>query len=48
MPWKTGGPDNARLDRVVAEARRAREELERGYREQALKLFPWICSRCGR
>ena len=48
MPGKTGGPDNARLDRVVAEARRAREERERGYREQALKLFPWICARCGR
>ena len=21
---------------------------ERDYREQALKLFPWICGRCGR
>ncbi len=47
MPGK-GGPDNERLDRVVAEARRAREDRERGYREQALKLFPWICARCGR
>jgi hypothetical protein len=41
-------PDAARLDRVVAEARRAREERERGYRAQALKLFPWICGRCAR
>jgi hypothetical protein len=41
-------PDNARLDRVVAEARQQRELRERGYREQALKLFPWICGRCGR
>jgi len=48
MPGNGGGPDNARLDRVVAEARRAREERERGYRERALKLFPWICARCGR
>ena len=40
--------DHARLDRVVAEARRQREVRESGYREQALKLFPWICGRCGR
>jgi hypothetical protein len=41
-------PDHARLDRVVAEARRQRELREAGYREKALKLFPWICGRCGR
>ncbi|MGE0482599.1 MAG: YajD family HNH nuclease [Gammaproteobacteria bacterium] len=40
--------DEARLDRVVAEARRARETRERGYREQALKLYPWVCGRCAR
>ena len=37
-----------RLDRVVAEARKARDDREQGYREQALKLFPWVCGRCGR
>jgi hypothetical protein len=36
------------LDQVVAAARRAREEREEGYRERALKLYPWICGRCGR
>lgn len=41
-------PDNARLDRIVAEARQQRESREAGYRERALKLFPWICGRCGR
>ncbi len=41
-------PDTARLDRIVAEARRARELREQGYREQALKLFPWVCARCAR
>lgn len=41
-------PDHARLDRVVAVARRAREERAQGYREQALKIYPWICGRCGR
>jgi hypothetical protein len=40
--------DSDRLDRVVAEARRAQQERERGYREQALKLYPWVCGRCGR
>ena len=41
-------PDNDKLDRVVAEARRAREQRERGYREQALKMYPHICGRCCR
>ena len=34
-----------RLERIIAEARRKREQ---GYREQALKILPWICGRCGR
>jgi len=42
------GPDNARLDRVVADARRAAEERATGYRERALKIYPWVCGRCGR
>jgi 5-methylcytosine-specific restriction endonuclease McrA len=41
-------PDTARLDRIVADARRASDERAKGYREQALKLFPWICGRCAR
>jgi hypothetical protein len=45
---KPVNPDHARLDRVVAEARRVSEERERGYRARALKLFPWICGRCAR
>ena len=40
--------DSGRLDRIVAEARRSREQREQGYREQALKIYPWICGRCGR
>lgn len=40
--------DHERLDEVVAAARRAREKRERGYREQALRLYPWVCARCGR
>ncbi len=44
----SNGPDQDKLDRVVAEARQAREEREQGYRERALKMYPWICGRCGR
>ena len=43
-----GGPDNARLDRIVADARRARDERDQSYRGQALKMYPWICGRCAR
>jgi len=42
------GDRSARLDRVVAEAQRARLLREQGYRERALRLFPWVCGRCGR
>jgi hypothetical protein len=40
--------DSAKLDRVVAEARRHSDERAATYRERALRLFPWICGRCGR
>jgi hypothetical protein len=48
MPRPSGPPDPARLDRIVAEARRARDEREQGYRERALKIYPWVCGRCAR
>ena len=41
-------PSDDKLEQIVAEARRGRDEREQGYREQALKLFPHICGRCGR
>src|SRR4030095_4340300 len=40
--------DAARLDRIVAEARRNQEARAQTYRERALKLLPWICGRCAR
>ena len=40
--------DPGRLDCIVAEARRAADQRAQGYREQALKIYPWICGRCGR
>lgn len=41
-------PDNDKLHQVVSESRRARELREQDYREQALKMYPPICGRCGR
>lgn len=41
-------PDSDKLNQVVAEARRASELREQGYREQALKMYPHVCGRCGR
>ena len=38
----------AKVDQIVEEARRNREQREKTYREKALKLFPHICARCGR
>jgi len=40
--------DDAKLDRVVAQARRDAAQREQGYRERALKMYPWICGRCAR
>jgi 5-methylcytosine-specific restriction endonuclease McrA len=42
------GPENDRTDQIIAEARRNRELREQTYRDQALKLYPSICARCGR
>lgn len=49
-PRKKAGakPNTDKLDRVVAEAAQERDRRMLGYREQALKLFPWVCGRCGR
>jgi predicted HNH restriction endonuclease len=37
-----------KLNDIVASARKNQEERDRGYREQALKMYPWICGRCQR
>jgi hypothetical protein len=38
----------SKLDDVVAAARRHSEQREKEYRERALKMYPWVCGRCGR
>ena len=40
--------DSAKLDRIVAEARRAADSRALTYRDQALKIYPWVCGRCAR
>ena len=40
--------DSGKLDRIVADARRVALERGQGYREQALKIYPWVCGRCAR
>ena len=41
-------PDSSKLDQIVADARRSAETRDAGYRERALKIYPWICGRCTR
>ena len=41
-------PEPHKLDRIVAEAKKAQQERAHSYREQALKILPWICGRCAR
>ena len=43
-----GKADPAKLDRIVADARRAGDLRATGYRERALAIYPWICGRCAR
>ena len=48
MPGSDVKRGSDRLDRVIAAARREIEQRGHSYREQALKMFPWVCGRCGR
>ena len=35
-------------NKIVTEARQSRSQREKTYREKALKMYPWVCGRCGR
>ncbi len=48
MPSKKTPSDIESQNRIVAEARHEREQREKTYRAQALKIYPWVCARCGR
>ena len=40
--------DTNKKDALKASLKRDREEKEKTYREQALRMFPHVCQRCGR
>jgi len=48
MPAKNPETDRGKLDRIVADARRNAAQRDTTYREQALRIYPWICGRCAR
>lgn len=49
MPIKNSQPDPRQRDKsFLTEEQRALELKKKGYREQALKIHPWICAKCGR
>jgi hypothetical protein len=48
MTSQNKGPADGGMDQLIAEAKRNQRQRENTYRERALKLFPWICARCGR
>jgi hypothetical protein len=48
MPSNKPPVSNDRRHQIISEAKSYRDQRENTYREKALKLFPWICGRCGR
>lgn len=36
------------MNEIVSKARRTQNERMKGYREQSLRIHPWVCARCGR
>ncbi len=36
------------LDKIVAESRKHAEERCQSYRDLALNMFPWVCTKCAR
>ena len=48
MSAKKTRADNDELEHILAEARRMRVRRGNLYRDQALKILPWICAWCGR
>ena len=48
MTSKKPHSEKERQGNIVAEARQSRSQREKTYREKALKMYPWVCGRCGR
>lgn len=47
---KDRGPEfrHKEIEKTILKARQAENERLKGYREQSLRIHPWICARCGR
>jgi len=37
-----------KFEQIIAQTRSDSEERDKGYRERALKMYPWVCGRCAR
>jgi len=48
MPQDKTPTKDSKLDEVVARAREDLDRRQKTYRDRALKLFPWVCGKCGR
>ncbi len=48
MSEKNTQAESDRRDPITVEAQRYRDQRDKTYREQALKIYPWICAHCGR
>lgn len=48
MSSKKTRADIDKQDPIVVEARRHQAQREQTFRAHALKMYPWICARCGR
>ena len=48
MSAKNTRAESAGRDPIVVEAQRYSNQRDKNYREQALKIYPWICAHCGR
>lgn len=42
------GKEGEKRKQTIVELRHEQARREKSYRERALKLFPWVCARCGR
>jgi len=48
MSLKKPGAEQGGPEQIIAKVRRTRELREKTYREQALRMYPSLCARCGR
>ncbi len=52
MGGKSGPPKKTskaeKVNAFLARSRRNQAQNEKSYREQSLKIHPWVCARCGR